>query len=72
MTIFNAPSREFCIARRERTNTPLQALLLMNEQEYLKASRHLAHQTIAQTARSQPCRSSGCALRDDYVTAARC
>ena len=47
MTIFNAPSREACIARRERTNTPLQALLLLNEQEYLKAARHLAHQTIA-------------------------
>jgi hypothetical protein len=47
MTILNAPSREACIARRERTNTPLQALLLMNETEYLKAARHLAHETIA-------------------------
>jgi hypothetical protein len=47
MTILNAPSREACIARRERTNTPLQALLLMNEPEYLKAARHLAANTIA-------------------------
>ena len=47
MTILNAPSRESCIARRERTNTPLQALLLMNEPEYLKAARYLAHKTIA-------------------------
>jgi len=47
MTILNAPSREACIARRERTNTPLQALLLMNETEYLNAARHLAHETIA-------------------------
>ncbi|MFT4587339.1 MAG: mono/diheme cytochrome c family protein [Candidatus Binatia bacterium] len=46
MTILNAPSREECIARRERTNTPLQALLLMNEQEYLKAARRLAHRTL--------------------------
>lgn len=46
MTILNAPSREACIARRERTNTPLQALLLMNETEYLKAARHLAHETM--------------------------
>jgi hypothetical protein len=46
MTILNAPSREFCIARRERTNTPLQALLLMNELEYLKAARHLAREMI--------------------------
>lgn len=42
MTILNAPGRESCVARRERTNTPLQALLLMNEDEYLKAARHLA------------------------------
>ena len=47
MTILNAPSREACIARRERTNTPLQALMLMNEPEFLKAARHLAHETIA-------------------------
>ena len=52
MTIFNAPSREACIARRERTNTPLQALLLLNEQEFLKAARHLAHETIADRALS--------------------
>jgi hypothetical protein len=42
MTIMNAPNRDACIARRERTNTPLQALLLLNESEYLKAARKLA------------------------------
>ena len=47
MTILNAPSRESCSARRERTNPPLQALLLMNEPESMKAARHLAHETIA-------------------------
>jgi hypothetical protein len=50
MTILNAPARESCIARRERTNTPLQALLLLNEPEFLKAARHLAHRTMANRA----------------------
>ena len=42
MTIMNAPTREECTARRERTNTPQQALLLFNEPEYLRAAQHLA------------------------------
>ena len=48
MTILNAPSRAACIARRERTNTPSQALLLLNENEYLKAARELALATLRQ------------------------
>lgn len=48
MTIMNAPSREECIARRERTNTPLQALLLLNETEYLKAAQQLASHILKQ------------------------
>lgn len=46
MTILNAPNRDACIARRERTNTPSQALLLLNEAEYLKAARHLANKIL--------------------------
>lgn len=42
MTIFNAPTRENCTARRERTNTPLQALVLMNEEQFFEASVKLA------------------------------
>ncbi|MEM7013885.1 MAG: DUF1549 and DUF1553 domain-containing protein, partial [Verrucomicrobiota bacterium] len=48
MTILNAPTREDCIARRERTNTPLQALLLLNEHEYLKCAQELAADTLKQ------------------------
>lgn len=48
MTILNAPSREFCTTRRERTNTPLQALLLMNEQEFFKAAQATAIATLAE------------------------
>lgn len=48
MTIFDAPSRDACIARRERTNTPLQALLLMNETEYFKAAQHKAKELLAE------------------------
>ncbi len=41
MTTFDAPDREFCIVRRSRTNTPLQALILLNEPAFLEAARHL-------------------------------
>lgn len=47
MTIFDAPNRDACIARRERTNTPLQALLLMNEEQYFDAAKHLADELLA-------------------------
>jgi hypothetical protein len=47
MAIFDAPDRQKCIARRSRTNTPLQALVLMNDPTYVEASRALAARVMA-------------------------
>ncbi len=42
MVTFDSPSREFCISRRIRTNTPLQALVTLNDTVYLEAAEGLA------------------------------
>ncbi len=42
MTIFDAPTREKCMVERPRTNTPLQALVTMNDPQFMEASRHIA------------------------------
>jgi len=42
MTAFDSPSREFCVQRRIRTNTPLQSLVTLNDTVYFEAAQALA------------------------------
>lgn len=49
MLVFDAPFRETCAVRRSRTNTPLQALNLMNDPTYIEAARSLAQRMTLET-----------------------
>lgn len=53
MATFDAPSRESCTVRRGRTNTPLQALALMNDVVFVEAARHLAARVAVETSVSR-------------------
>jgi hypothetical protein len=59
---FDAPDREKCAARRTVTNTPLQALVLMNDPTYVEASRALAEKMIREGG-SDPARRIKYAFR---------
>jgi hypothetical protein len=58
MNTFDSPSRESCIVRRERTNTPLQALLLLNDPQYIEAARGLAERTMLEGGDTEASRAT--------------
>ncbi|MBC8357111.1 MAG: DUF1553 domain-containing protein [Planctomycetes bacterium] len=58
MSTLDAPSRENCTVRRSRTNTPLAALALMNDEQFVEASRAFAQRAMTEGGKTDQERAS--------------
>jgi len=58
LVTLDAPSRETCTVRRSRTNTPLAALALMNDEQFVEASRQLAQRMMTEGGKTDADRAS--------------
>lgn len=58
LVTLDAPSRETCTVRRSRTNTPLAALALMNDEQFVEASRHFAQRMMTEGGKTDADRAS--------------
>jgi hypothetical protein len=58
MATFDAPNREVCTVRRPRTNTPLQALVTLNDPVYVEAAQALARRMVREGGSTSPERAA--------------
>jgi hypothetical protein len=56
MAAFDAPEREYCVVRRSRTNTPLQAFVMLHDPQFVEAARHLGQRMIVEGGRTADAR----------------